>query len=736
MKEGILISILSIILLLASISANINIGYNAEAQTIPVLQVEHSASAGLNHTYNSIQTIDTQNGYKDVMAGALTFTSPGYNAGDRAFYAANYENGQLTWVKSVYILNTTTYVNSSFNDVSNYIFTGRVWGQLESSTLIMKLNSTDGAMECYTIVRPGGGHWLTEGNAIGLNPNTTLYTIVGASNPHDNLVEFSTSNYPSLIDVNGTNCNTTGHYTIGSIPGAFTDIKIIDDSNNPYYGYKLISGYEALYNQTTSTIRINPIIVVLDQSNNVVVGRALDFGVDAYASSITFLNDKIIVGGTEYSNNNTDGFITILNSNLTADATYRLVGQADEAINSITTRGASTIVYTGTLNSAPQAGQAIVGLINASSPADNKTYAYQTSQSEGYDVSVGGQGLIHVAGQLRGPFPNNIVELTQPVLYTAVNPTITQYPVLFKNYPVIEENLSMNVFNAWPVQDQSNSINIHALYFVLGFETVIEPPTTTTTQINITQTTTQPPTVTVTYNTTTTATSIHSIIPPGCIDISTGTDIYGYSQAYGSVEDYVSDYPDWAIVQPGNLTPIVAYSSAWNEMSSPARWITPYSDNQGNPIRVNPGNSHYPPTTYQLTVTLQAPSTMSMDWMSDNNGSLYIDGVLVQQSSPLLTPSTYNTGLPPGTHTIKIVVSDQGVITGLFVHGKICSTTLTTATIGRPTTTTSQTTTGGGGNGTTGTPCPCGGVITYAAGGVAALFTVGWIITYALVRRK
>lgn len=728
MRKNILLLITLSFLLIAPATGYLQPVKDAGAQNIP-LEVEKSIAVGTSDYFKAIDTIEDSSGYTDVLAGSEI------RNGTNAFYAAKYINGQVVWSKTVFLINESTYQHTMFNDVADYLFAGKINGSMKADTLLVRLNQTSGALICQNIIMPGNINWNSAANAVSHTNSSGIATVVGAVILGEGDNQFSTGAYPYILDVNSANCSVAGDFIVPSIPGAFTDITIVDNSSSPFYGYKLISGYSITPNHATGAVIISPVIIAVDQANNIVGGKMIDFNTDAYATSVTYAGDKIVLGGAMYTpNGDTDGFIVILDSNLSVNSTFKLIGQANESIESLATMANGTIIYTGVLNENGQGGgNAAAGLLTVTGSL-NKLLTYTGTQSKGYSITSDTAGRLHIAGMIRGSFPNSLTHNPALALQQSGNPQLAAYHPSVKYYPPIEDTVTVNVYSYWPVENFANYARDMGLYLVTGFEET-PPPTTTPRPTGTTTHTTTTHTMTVsTTSITRTLTSTSTGNMPGCIDISTGTTGYMIPQPYGTVEDYNQDYPDWRVISPANATLRVASLSAWMEPSPNAKWITPYSDPQGNPIH-NPPPAHYPPTTYQMIIALQVPSTLTMEWPADDTGKLYIDGALVQVNNAFPSTQAYTTGLPPGIHNLTIVVEDNGYFTGLYVDGKICPTSITTSTASRPTTTTATTPT----NGTTGTggqPCPCEDTITYAAAGVSGLFAAGWIITYMMIRRR
>lgn len=191
------------------------------------------------------------------------------------------------------------------------------------------------------------------------------------------------------------------------------------------------------------------------------------------------------------------------------------------------------------------------------------------------------------------------------------------------------------MYSRFPVVDFQNYQITSGLYLVISQQTVIETPPIST-YTTITKTTNTTLTATITGHLTTTYTSITK---PSCIDISTGTNKFSQLDPYGTLEDAVDDYPDWIITNPTGLTPTVASLPPWTEFSGNARWITPYYNESSYYGPIDTGNPFisWPPTTYQITFTLQVPSTLHMSWTADNQGTLYIDSHPVQTNTKIFS---------------------------------------------------------------------------------------------------
>ena len=708
----------TIALLLGGISLYTGGGQPAQALQVPGLEVEKSFHLG-EIELNSIQTIpDGQGGYSDIIAGWARGADP--LTGETQFYAIKYTNGVPEWYRSVLIINQTEYGKTMFNSVSNYVFAGSTASDKRSSSLIVSLEPSMGALQAYSIFDPGTeyGSRIT---SIGYSEGGNSYVVVGTANSIDWFVPEISSNDQGMIALlTPTSHNISGPIMTIKGSSGLNDVAVYNDPSSPYYGYIVAVGY--LLDQPTP----RPLIVVLNHSMGVSAAYTVETGTSSVATSVSIMGDEIIVGG--YAKNGQmelDGFIASLSLTPQANVVWlTMVSTAGEdRVEDVFVQD-THIAFTGVYNGTSTSSSVLLGELHSNGTL-YRAYSYAGVNAEGKSISVSPVEKLHVVGSMSSTYPSTLTVVQRSSFTYSPQPNLTPANIDFQKHDPVYYHEEFNVYNRFPIIDQSQGY-LMGLYLVTG-EFIPEPITVTTSRPTANVTTTpRPPTTTVTG--------------PGpqhtgiCIDISTGTTSQGTPDTIGTPENPLTDYPDWGVVSPQHIQARASSFQGWQTLQqSNAVWISAYTYSNGAPIVNSPSNPH-PDAVYSITFTLQTPSILNMTWTADNAGYLYVDGVLVQNTS-LNSMSNYTTLLQAGTHTLSVKVVDSGIVSGLYVSGSVCAPT--PVPINSTKTPTDHEPTGPQGNSTgTGGSCPCQSTIAYAVGGMAGISAAAVAATHLLSRRR
>ena len=396
-----------------------------------------------------------------------------------------------------------------------------------------------------------------------------------------------------------------------------------------------------------------------------------------------------------------------------------LTGYSDDIVNDVYVDATGLISFTGKTSQTGLPSSMTVGTLTPSGVL-NALYLYGSQDTIGNGVSTGPTTKIHVVGQVALPYPNQLQTTPLPILQPLQPPSVAAFPNGINTGNQGMYQVQLYSHNVTPTIDNPGPQSITGLYLVIG-EAEESPGNVST--------------------------------GPGapqfaCIDISTGTDMFGMSAPLGTLEDPVNDYPDWAIIS-SQQQPRAVYYAWWpTNTGGQAQWISPYATPSGTPdSEMNYQQYPYPPREYKLTFTLQTPSTLVMSWTADNTGTLYLDGSQVQTSNFQNGLENFTANLTPGTHTLTVIVENWGQYTGLYVDGKICPLNPTPIDIGPRNNTSpppggSNTTTPGSSTGvtpnitnTTTQPCPCENTILQAVAAIGALMAAGMAGAFLIARR-
>jgi len=721
------------------------------------LEVEDSIVSFENLFLEAIETSYLQSGtYTDVLAGYFWSPVSSYS------FAAKYIDGINSWYKYMVINNTYMYNNTMFSDVYDYIFVGSIYGVNRSSGLIAKLDPSQGGIQCYNVF-DSARYSNTKLSAVGYNYKLDMMVAVGATNFREELSTvqvYSLETYGLVVFFDKTNCSLIGQYR-SSDASWFTDVIGINDPSSTIYGYTIMVGY-TLVNSTL----VMPYVIFVDANQNVQASIVLDFhnSTLAYATSVDFINNSIIIGGTYKTfDRQFEGFIAKLDVNIyniTNDWTLGLTSYGNDSISDVYTGDDSLIAITGYIDEFSNNSTLVTGKLDVNGTL-NSLFTYGINNTSGKGVATGPPYKLHVVGTVVSPYPNSIVQAPSGILQNITPPTImsSMSTLNSMNNPIIRQaNLTM--IDANPVIDYIIPPILGGLYIVIGEDQQQNNSTETTTTTTTTTTLTTITSTGTLITPTSTYTPVNvTVTGPGtapqfyCIDISTGTNLFGIADSPGTLEDPFNDYPDWIVTGNTLIQPRVTSSiNPWPMLlSSQARWISAYTNPYGQPLlgTYEIGGYNRPPTTYRIEFTIQVPSILNMTWTADNVGTLFIDGNQVQTSDFTQGLVNYSMNLLPGTHSIKVVVEDFNLYTGLYVSGAVCPITPEQTTISRPTTTTitnvTTTTTNTIVNSTiTSTvtvtvqnePCECTNNSFFSIAIIGGIAIIGLIASYLIAHKK
>ena len=735
------LSLIAILILITIFPASLNV----DASSQPILEVEESftyddLSSGQsgNVVLDDIYSIDYMNqSYTDIMAGwfkqLTSITRPSYA------YALRYDDGIKIWEKAVV---ANGYRISRFYSVENYVFVGMVQKPGKTSSLIVRLNESTGDVECYTIFDPAPSY-NSKLYSVTYNDALNMLVAVGTANPSQADVPMgSNSNQGFLVLVDPITCSPQGQVFLSKISTDFYDVVVNNDPTSPQFGYTAVVGQSL---EGSSGLR-KAYILVIDNSYSLRYSAVYNTSGESYAATVDTFDDTFIIGGIMYNGTSTDGFLLRtdpLPNNSTAwwlKIGLPINAQALDAVNDVHVGKDGFIYFTGYVDRTSNQQNVIIGKITSNMQIDF-LYLYGSLEADGRGITATSYNKTHVVGTISTPYPNQLQNALQGYLSPAMYP---YQPVQIQNtlrqIDTVYNFTNVYTFNPSILVDVAGSYQlVSGLYIVIGY--LNEQPTTTT-SITATPTLTTMPTANVT---TTYPPSNTTVIGPGpapptpyCIDLSTGTNSLGYPDTPGTIEDVLTDYPDWGAA--GDYTVRVSDYLGWHyDSQKPARWITVFAREDGTPTSIG---APHPPVTYMISFTLQTPSLVTLNWTADNKGNLFIDGDYIQSANFSQGFSTYSTVLGTGTHTITVWVVDEGVITGLYLDGKACppgdtntGTTLTRSSTSTPTTIIQ---TGPGGSepaGSTGESCPCQTPITQVALILSGLVIASTIITLFQIRK-
>ena len=716
MMKSIIITILLLLgLIIAPLSTYTAVGSQ------PYLEVEESytittSNIELTGLYTDIQGT---NAYTDVISGRIHSLLMTANSPKDA-YALRYDNGNMTWNTAI---NAVDYDITTFNSVYNYTFAGSVTGLNTTNSLIVKLNPTTGAPECYTIFSPGQ-YMNSKITAITYNSLLGKIIIVGTLNHPEPLIPSNSYNNRGFIaTIDPINCTLDGSAYVSKQPTTFEDVAVNNNASSPYYGYTAIVG-KAL----DASGEWKAYILIVSPSQNIELTATFNTSNPSQAKAVSIYRETFIVGGTIKSASSIDGFILRMDPlpNHSTAWLLNLTTTNDDAVNDITTNN-GLITFTGYINKSSTNQSLITGSLYPNTTIKT-LYTYGEVNAAGNSVTMGPQNKIHVVGTISTIYPNTLqpanTGLLQPQQYPPQPITLgnTLSPV-----DIVQYQAQLTSYDPQAGVDIAGGQGaLSGLYMVIGELT--PPPTTTT--ITITPTlTTQPTTTTVTS-------VINHTTPNYCIDLSTGTSSTGQPEPFGSLENILADYPDWSTwggypVRVSYANPVWPYNP-----QLPARWVSAFAYSNGSPIV---SGTPHPEVTYAISFTLQTPSIIELNWTADDIGYLYLDGSLIQSASLNQGFTTLSTVLGPGSHTLAIRVNDTGgAVTGLYVSGSACPLQPVTSTPPpRPTTTTSTNpqTTLTAGPIPTGVDCPCSSTINQSLLIVGGLIIASTLIIALQVRR-
>ncbi len=713
-NKNTVIALLATLIMLGGIFLSFN--GQASAQQVPGLEVEESFHLGELTLVDIQTTMEPSNGYTDLLAGWAEGAD--FLTGERQLYAVEYTNGIPQWFRSVLIINPVNYTSTMFSGVDNYVFVGSANSTKKTSSLVMKLEPSNGFMQSYLILDPGD-EYGSKLLSIARSNRTGGYVAVGALNNIDWTVpDMDRDNRGMILLLNQAGTNTSAPIIALKIASGLNDVAVFNDPTSPMYGYIVVAGYTVSPTQAPQ-----PLVVVLDNTMSIVASIKVNTSAASWINTVAIINDQILVGGeVKTGQKGLDGFIALLQLSQTPTIQWiqYLSSYGHDSIHDLEVSG-DHIAFTGTYSKTGNTSALVLGELAANGTIE-RAYMYTGKNTAGLGVSHGPRERLHAVGTTSGLFPSTLTLLPQQAFQQGQPIGLAPVEASLSSFNPVFYHEQFNDYARYPIIDSPTGA-LMGLYLVTG--EFFARPTNQTTGI---------PT-----NNSNTTLNFTNIGGPGpayteaCIDISTGTTPQGTPDVLGAVENPITDYPDWGVVSPQQLQAITSSFQSWSiPAQSNSRWITAYAYTNGSPM-VTSVNNPFPDTVYSITFSIQTPSFLKMNWTADNGGYLYIDGVLVQ-SAILGTLSNYTTLLQPGTHTLSVKVRDSGVVTGLFVDGTVCPPEPINHT-GHPY---NQTPTNGEpiGNSTgTDEPCGCQGTIALAVGAMAGISALSVGVTYILSRR-